>query len=343
MEIENVSVENLIPYAKNAKKHPQEQIEQIKQSIRDFGFNDPLAVDENNVLIEGHGRLIAAKELGYTKLPCVRLTDLTEQQKKAYILAHNKLTMNSGFDLDLLTQELTDIADFDMSDFGFDVPDLLDDEDDDAGYYGDERERTYEAYNLDDFDGARAEGFYQMPVIEAQDAEPEELISFNYVLSTKKRKCGVHFYIDDYQFERIWNSPQQYMDKLREFDCVFTPDFSLYMDMPMPMKIWNVYRSRLIGQMMQDCGITVIPTLSWAEKETYTFCFDGIQQGGTVSVSTIGVKLDDENKQMWYNGMTEALKRIKPKRVLVYGGDIGYKFLDSIQVKYYDNKAFKRG
>lgn len=198
-------------------------------------------------------------------------------------------------------------------------------------------------YNLDDFDGARAEGFYQMPIIEAQNAEPDELISFNYVLSTKKRRCGVHFYIDDYQFERIWNSPQQYMDKLREFDCVFTPDFSLYMDMPMPMKIWNVYRSRLIGQMMQDVGITVIPTLSWAEKETYTFCFDGIQQGGTVSVSTIGVKLDDENKQMWYNGMTEALKRIRPKRVLVYGGDIGYKFPDSIQVKYYDNKAFKRG
>lgn len=78
MEIENISVENLIPYAKNAKKHPQEQVEQIKQSISEFGFNDPLAVDENNVLIEGHGRLIAAKELGYTKLPCVRLTDLTE-------------------------------------------------------------------------------------------------------------------------------------------------------------------------------------------------------------------------------------------------------------------------
>ena len=270
MQIEYVDIDKLIPYAKNAKKHPQEQVEQIKQSISEFGFNDPLAIDEGNVLIEGHGRLMAAKELGYTELPCIRLTELTEQQKKAYILAHNKLTMNRGFDLDLLNQELTAIEDFDMADFGFDVPDLLEDDEDD-GYYGDERERTYEEYNLDDFDGARAEGFYQMPIIEAQNAEPDELISFNYVLSTKKRRCGVHFYIDDYQFERIWNSPQQYMDKLREFDCVFTPDFSLYMDMPMPMKIWNVYRSRLIGQMMQDVGITVIPTLSWAEKETYTF------------------------------------------------------------------------
>lgn len=342
MQIEYVEIDKLIPYAGNAKKHPQEQVEQIKQSIREFGFNDPLAIDEGNVLIEGHGRLIAAKELGYTELPCIRLAELTEQQKKAYILAHNKLTMNSDFDLELLNKELADIIDFDMSDFGFEVPDLLEDTDDD-GYYGDERERTFEAYNLDEFDGARTEGFYQMPIIEAQNAEPEELISFNYVLSTKKRKYGVHFYIDDYQFERIWNSPQQYMDKLKEFDCVFTPDFSLYTDMPMPMKIWNVYRSRLIGQMMQDVGITVIPTLSWAEKETYLFCFDGIQQGGTVSVSTIGVKMDDENKGIWYNGMAEALKRIRPKRVLVYGGDIGYKFPNSVQVKYYDNKAFTRG
>lgn len=340
MQIEYVDIDKLIPYAKNAKKHPQEQVEQIKQSISEFGFNDPLAIDEGNVLIEGHGRLLAAKELGYTELPCIRLTELTEQQKKAYILAHNKLTMNSGFDLDLLNQELTAIEDFDMADFGFDVPDLLEDDEDD-GYYGDERERTYEEYNLDDFDGARAEGFYQMPIIEAQNAEPDELISFNYVLSTKKRRCGVHFYIDDYQFERIWNSPQQYMDKLREFDCVFTPDFSLYMGMPMPMKIWNVYRSRLIGQMMQDVGITVVPTLSWAEKETYTFCFDGIQQGGTVSVSTIGVKNDTESKKIWTEGMNEAIKRIKPKGILVYGGDIGYEFPKQIDVRYYDNKAFK--
>lgn len=107
MQIEYVDIDKLIPYAKNAKKHPQEQVEQIKQSISEFGFNDPLAIDEGNVLIEGHGRLMAAKELGYTELPCIRLTELTEQQKKAYILAHNKLTMNSGFDLDLLNQELT--------------------------------------------------------------------------------------------------------------------------------------------------------------------------------------------------------------------------------------------
>ena len=181
-----------------------------------------------------------------------------------------------------------------------------------------------------------------MPIIKAQNATPDELISFNYVLSSKKTDCGVHFYIDDYQFERIWNNPQEYIEKLKKYQCVFTPDFSLYMDMPMSMKIWNVYRSKLIGQMMQDAGIIVIPTLQWAEKETFAFCFDGIEQGGTVTVSTIGVKKEESATKVWFDGMDEAIKRIKPSQVLVYGGDIGYIFPKNVNVKFYDNKAFKR-
>ena len=77
-------------------------------------------------------------------------------------------------------------------------------------------------------------------------------------------RCRGSFFIDDYQFERVWNDPYTYIERLREFPCALTSDFSLYLDMPMAMKIWNVYRSRLIGQMMQDADIVVIPTLSWA-------------------------------------------------------------------------------
>lgn len=341
MKIENIDTKDITPYAKNAKKHTKKQIKQIERSIGEFGFNDPIAIDEKGVVIEGHGRLMAAKNLGYEQVPCIRIAGLSNQQKKAYILVHNKLTMNTGFDADMLADELRSISEFDMTEFDFEIPDF--DPGDDDSYYGDERKRTYNTYNLEEYDGSRAAGKYQMPMILAQNAEPEELMSFNYVLSSKKRDCGVHFYIDDYQFERMWNSPKQYIDKLKEFECVLTPDFSLYLDMPMAMKIWNVYRSHLIGQMMQDAGITVVPTLTWAEPATYDFAFDGIEQGGTVSVSTIGVKMDDENKTIWYNGMTEALRRIRPKGVLVYGGDIGYKFPCDVWVKQYDNKAFKRG
>ncbi len=121
MKIEKISIDEIKPYENNAKLHPPEQIEQIKKSISEFGNNDPIAVDENNVIIEGHGRYEALKQLGFDKIEVIRLSHLNEQRKKAYILAHNKLTMNTGFDFDVLNLELEDIVDFDMSDFGFTI------------------------------------------------------------------------------------------------------------------------------------------------------------------------------------------------------------------------------
>ena len=121
MKIEKMKVKDLIPYENNAKLHPKEQIEQIVKSIKEFGFNDPIAIDENNVIIEGHGRLLAIKQMKYKECEVIKLTHLTEQQKKAYILAHNKLTLNSDFDLEMLEIELCDIDEIDMTDFGFDL------------------------------------------------------------------------------------------------------------------------------------------------------------------------------------------------------------------------------
>lgn len=121
LKIEYVSIGDLKPYERNAKLHPKEQVEQIKNSIKEFGFNDPVAVWKDSEIIEGHGRLLAAQELGLAEIPIIRLDSLTDQQRKAYMLAHNKLTMNSDFDMKLLAEEIENILDFDMSNFGFDV------------------------------------------------------------------------------------------------------------------------------------------------------------------------------------------------------------------------------
>lgn len=121
MKIEIVNIHDLIPYGNNAKEHPKEQIEQIKKSIIDFNNNDPIAIDENNVIIEGHGRYEALKELGYEQVECIRLSHLNDDQKKAYRLVHNKLTMNSDFNFDLLEEELKTINDIDMGFFDFDL------------------------------------------------------------------------------------------------------------------------------------------------------------------------------------------------------------------------------
>ena len=120
MEIIMLDIDKLKPYEKNAKQHPKEQIEQIKKSIEQFGMNDPIAVwGEDNTIVEGHGRLEALKELGYDEVPCIRLDHLTDEERKAYTLAHNKLTMNSDFDIEILSEELDDILNIDMTDFGF--------------------------------------------------------------------------------------------------------------------------------------------------------------------------------------------------------------------------------
>ena len=120
MEITKIKLKDIVPYEGNAKLHPREQVEQIKKSIQDFGNNDPIAVDESNVIIEGHGRYMALKELGYDEADCIVLKGLTEDQKNAYRLVHNKLTMNSDFDLEVLKSEL-DNLEMDMSQFDFDM------------------------------------------------------------------------------------------------------------------------------------------------------------------------------------------------------------------------------
>lgn len=121
LKIELLPIEELREYENNAKLHPPEQVDQIVKSIEQFGFNDPIAIDEDNVVIEGHGRLMALKQMGEKNAPIIRLAHLSEQQKKAYILAHNKLTMNTGFDEELLRIELESILDIDMEDFGFEL------------------------------------------------------------------------------------------------------------------------------------------------------------------------------------------------------------------------------
>ena len=123
MELVKVKIKDIVPYEKNAKLHPQEQIEQIKQSIQEFGNNDPIAIDENNVIIEGHGRYTALKELGYEEVDCIILKGMTKKQKDAYRLVHNKLTMNSDFDIEILMEELKDIE-TDMKKYDFDFEEL---------------------------------------------------------------------------------------------------------------------------------------------------------------------------------------------------------------------------
>ena len=120
LKVEYIPINEITPYENNAKIHTNEQIEQIKKSIEEFGMNDPIGIWQDNIIIEGHGRLMACKELGMEEVPVIRLDNLTDDQRKAYTLIHNQTTMNTGFDIDILNEELENIE-IDMSEFGFDI------------------------------------------------------------------------------------------------------------------------------------------------------------------------------------------------------------------------------
>lgn len=203
--------------------------------------------------------------------------------------------------------------------------------------YGAERRRTDDAYNLTLFDIESCTSELNIPKLEPEYIDaPESLIGFNYVRSSEDRNAGVHFFIDDYQFERVWNSPEENADILHGFRCAFTPDFSLYSNMPKAMMIWNTYRSRLLGQYWQRQNIHVIPTVSWAGEESFGFCFDGLPKCATLAVSTVGTKKAKDVFELGFSAMVETLR---PKRILLYGTEMHNEFIGKFGIETYLYKS----
>lgn len=126
LKIEYLPVGKLLRYAKNSRTHSDEQVEQLVNSIREFGFTNPVLIDEKNELIAGHGRLAAAEILEMDKVPAIRLSNLSEKQKKAYRIADNKLALNAGWDMQLLAEEVKKLMDddFDIDLLGFNDAEL---------------------------------------------------------------------------------------------------------------------------------------------------------------------------------------------------------------------------
>ena len=125
-KIEQIPTADLIPYARNSRTHSDEQVAQIAASIREFGFCNPVLIDAENTIIAGHGRVLAAGRMKLETVPCLRLTHLTDAQRRAYVIADNRIALSSGWDSELLANELSDLHadEFDMALLGFDVTEL---------------------------------------------------------------------------------------------------------------------------------------------------------------------------------------------------------------------------
>lgn len=182
------------------------------------------------------------------------------------------------------------------------------------------KERFWEIENFKYYDPDRTTGKYNFPTNEPTQHWPKGLVGFHTINDDPEQYAnGVHFYIHDYKFECLWNKPERYFERFSKYDCIIAPDFSTYTDMSLAHVIWNTYRNRLLVQMMQSYGLNVIPTLQYAGPETHQWCFDGIEGGGTVAVSTVGVMRDKGSLHTWSAGMEAAIEKIQPKTVVCYG------------------------
>lgn len=168
------------------------------------------------------------------------------------------------------------------------------------------------------FDGV---GKYDVPQLTGslRNTVPE-LIGFNSAKKAKdKRSKGVHFFLDDYQFTRLWNRPLDYLPLIKQFDVVLSPDFSLYSDFPLAMQIYNHYRKHWLAAFWEHNGIEVIPTIGWSDKRSFDWCFDGEPKESTVAVSAIGTQKDGKAKEAFLLGFNEMKRRLYPKTIVFYG------------------------
>lgn len=353
MKITYKNPKKLIPYENNAKLHPEVQVERIANSIREFGFQQPIVIDKNNVVVIGHGRLMAALELDLPEVPCVCADNLTGEQIKALRLADNKVA-ESGWSENLLSMELSEITGIDMTEFGFEI-DLsgLSFENGDDEYDGrleiDDRPPAFQHNSFENQDRMQfpCVGFYGIPVMEKTDTVGDKFLRFcDWKEETDLSQFIAHFYYDDYKFMSAWREPDKYLDRLKQFKAVVSPNFSLYTDFPRALQILSCYRRQWCGAFWQDQGIDVIPGVVWGDRESYTYCFDGIPAGGTVAVSAVGVRNDDnwngKNDNLFVSGYNEMIKRLNPTTILYYGDMIDGVEGNIIRIpSFYANKREK--
>lgn len=359
MKIEYKLTQDIKPYGNNPR-HNDEAVEYVANSIKEFGFKVPIVIDRNNVIVTGHTRLKAAQKLGLSEVPTIKADDLTDEQINAFRLADNRSSEFSYWDLDLLDIELDNITDIDMSDFGFDIETIQSD-------FNGEYDTDYDGSYWDDYDWTKKDNPRSMQ----NDAfENQEVMMFDgvgkydlpemepcYITGDKMwrfcdwKECQnpaehiAHFYYDDYKFMTAWRRPDVFVDRLREFKAVVSPDFSLYTDFPRALQILSCYRRQWVGAYWQYLGLDVIPDVVWGDEDSFEFCFDGIPKGGTVAVSTVGVKSNKDwngkKDDIFAKGYNEMLRRLEPETILFYGSEIKGLEGNIIRIPSYYEQKFK--
>lgn len=164
-------------------------------------------------------------------------------------------------------------------------------------------------------------GKWGIPIVKKQDLPIEDimLIACSDTRANdneENKKKGVHFFVDDYRFQGIYDQPDRSLERYSQYEFLLTPDFSIYADMNLWRQLESVAKNRWVGAYWQSKGKLVIPTISWGDARSFEFCFDGVEPGGIVAVGMIGCKKSRTNFMRGYN---EMLKRLSPVKIIVFG------------------------
>lgn len=162
-------------------------------------------------------------------------------------------------------------------------------------------------------------GKYEIPCIEGCSDIPKRLVAFSKAIACKDLDCWVHFYEDDYQFERVWRNSEKYLELLKKHEGVILPDFSVYRDMPFVMQIWNIYRSRAMGSWLQKNGIKVIPNIRYGDRRTWEISCTGVSKGGTIAVGSHGTIKNVIDRKYFSEGLKYVVGVLSPRNIVVYG------------------------
>ena len=358
MEIRKVPIKDVYSWDKNPRGIDNNSFNRLKKQISKLGFYKPLICyieDGKYITLGGNMRLKALKELGFEEVEVSIIYPKTEAEKVEYSLSDNDTVgYYEGDKLLKLFEEVGEQIDF--SDYNVDtgvsipikdVYETLETVEPIPDVSLSEILTSNSELNLKDslnFGKMKvdSDNVWGIPIIKKQNIALYEIEAFNRIkASIPKPYSFIHFFLDDSAFSVVWNQPDRYIDMFKKWGGCFSPDFSLFMDYPLSIQIWNVYRNRWCGAYWQSNGINVIPTISWSDANSFNFCFCGVEKGSYVACSTVGIMRNEAYKEAFKVGFDKMLSVIEPEFVFMYGS--GWKWIDercNNKVKWFEPFGF---
>lgn len=301
-----LKIDEIKPYGKNPRKNDK-AVKDVQQSIIECGYNDLIEVDEDNVILSGHTRRKALEVLGYKQAECIRISGMTDEQKRKYRILANKTGEKAKWDEELLKGEMFDL---DFSAFSFDFDKVYEDKPEDY-----KQTKSYD--NLFMSGDVEQGNDWGIPVLKpvTVDTSGAEWVSFGEKASIKDPANTIlQMYVDDYKFESVWTTPKKWLELFQSCRAVVAPDFSCYTDMPKAQQLWNHYRRQWCAKFWQDNGVMVIASISFPIGDVRVWHTEGIPEGTACATSFVGDALDKEQN---LTDTINLVEKLKPSQLFI--------------------------